>query len=81
MSTTNCISPCTISKHSANDLIANDNSKVVVPNTTTNMKIDIEILTKKIGNLENALALCQNREDSTEVIKLASDTIIRDLLS
>ena len=58
----------------------------VVQNTSTNMKVDNEILSKKIENLETALALCQSNDelgqkDDPEVSKLASDSIIKDLLS
>ena len=56
----------------------------VVQNSSTNMKIDNEILSKKIENLETALALCQGNDDMSKadsVTKLASDSIIKDLLS
>ena len=58
----------------------------VVPMSSTNIKIDNEILNKKIENLETALALCQNNEnvsgdDPDAVSKLASESIIKDLLS
>ena len=56
----------------------------VVQNNSTSMKIDNEILSKKIENLEIALALCQGNDDMSKedsVTKLASDSIIKDLLS
>ena len=49
----------------------------------TNLKVENEILTKKLTNIETALKLCQNKEINQNPIlsKESSDTLIKDLLS
>ena len=74
----NCESPCTISKNTVNDFITNED-KVKEEN---NLRIDIEILTRKVENLEASLEECQGEETSDPgVNQAASQTVINDLLS
>ena len=49
----------------------------------TNLKVENEILTKKLTNIETALKFCQNKEINQNPIlsKESSDTLIKDLLS
>jgi len=74
----NCESPCTISKNAVNDFITNeDNTK-----EENTLRVDNEILTKKVENLEVSLLECQGGEISDpEVNQTASESIIKDLLS
>merc|ERR1712079_920786 len=74
----NCESPCTISKNTVNDFITNED-KVKEEN---NLRIDNEILTRKVENLEASLEECQGEETSDPgVNQAASQTVINDLLS
>lgn len=77
----NCESPCTISRNTANDFITSGENKEL-KEATDNLKIDNEILNKKIENLESSLAECQNKENlEPSESKTARERIIKDLLS
>lgn len=76
--TVKCDSPCTISKLASNDLISMDQeteSKEVEA-----LKLENDNLNKKLENVEDSLALCEQKV-VPEVSQAASDSILQELLS
>ena len=71
-----CESPCTISKLASNDLILMQKDK----ENAEALKLENEILNKKLENISNSLQLCEEKE-SPDVNEDASDSILQELLS
>jgi len=76
--TVKCESPCTISKLASNDLISVE--KETQTEEVEALKLENDILSKKLENVEDALVLCEKKV-VPEVSKAASDSILQELLS
>lgn len=72
-----CQSPCTISKLTGNDLIAMEDKDEKMDT----MRVENEILTKKLENLEENLALCENKGIVPSISRSTSNLLINELLS
>ena len=74
-----CESPCTISKLASNDLISMD-QETQTGEQVEALKLENEILSKKLENVGESLALCEQKV-VPEVSQAASDSILQELLS